>query len=284
MDRIKKFFSLLASDFLKLSKMKSVYIGIAVMLFLTLLLAVAESALTSLLDSVPVEEGGVSSDAVSDAFTLTVVHGMLNGAPSSTGVFFLIPIIAALFIGNEFSTGMARLYIGRGVHKTDLYISKFIVISALSVIYVCLSFAMCAVAAEVSGLEKSALDGLHAYTPDAFGSYLFLAVTLSAIYTAVCFVVRSRAASMATLIAMLIVLGDVLVAVVQVALAMQPTGIDSTGKFVYMLLDPYYCIDALSYAHTITAREAGIAFGSMAGWTTLFFGGGLLLNEKRDVK
>ena len=65
---------------------------------------------------------------------------------------------------------------------------------------------------------------------------------------------------------------------------MQPTGVDTTGKFVYMLLDPYYCIDALSYAHTFTAREAGIAFGSMAGWTALFFGGGLLLNEKRDVK
>ena len=283
MQRLKNFASLLSSDLYKLMRMKSVYIGIGVMIFLTLIIALAQNALTDLLNSLP-EDGSPLDPSEVDAVTGTFLFTMLNGAPSSTGVFFLMPIIAALFIGSDFSSGMTRLFVGRGVSKTELYISKYITLSLLSVIYVCLSFAMCAVAAKASEVSEEALSSLFSYTASAFGAQIFLAFTLAAIYTAVCFSMRSKAASMATLIAMLIILGDVLVMVVQISLAMLTTGTDVTGKFVYMLFDPYYCADAFASASVFTQQEAGIAYGGCAMWLVLFFFGGLFLNAERDVK
>ena len=223
---------------------------------------------------------------------------LLNAAPSSTGVYFLIPIIAALFIGSDFSSGMSRLYVGRGVHKTELYLSKFIrgvhktelylskfiVVTLLFVVYTCIAFAMAAVAAKVSGLSAGTLDTIFSYTPDAFGAYLLLAVVMSAITTSVCFLVRSKAGAMAMLLAMLIVLGDILVTVVQMALAMSVTGTDVTGNFVYMHFDPYYCTDAFAYARDFTQKTAGIAYGGSVMWTVFFLFGGMFLNAKRDIK
>ncbi len=283
MDKIKKFYGLLASDFMKLAGMKSVYIGLGIMVFLTLIFGLAQNAFSALLQEMP-DSGAPVDPGAADALTGVFVNTMLNGAPSATGVFFLLPIIAALFVGSEFSSGMARLYIGRGVHKTELYTSKFIVLSVLSVIYVCLAFAMCSIAAAASDIGEDTMRNIAAYTPSAFGSYVFLAVAMSAVYTAVCFALRSKAASMATLIAMLIVLGDILVIVVQIALGTSVTGEENAAGFVYMLFDPYYCADAFAAARDFTAREAGIAYGGCAMWLVLFFTGGLVLNAKRDVK
>ena len=89
---------------------------------------------------------------------------------------------------------------------------------------------------------------------------------------------------MAALLVMLIFLGDILVMVVQIALAMLTTGTDVTGNFVYMLFNPYYCADAFASAYAFTAKEAGIAFGGCAMWFVLFTAAGLFATAKRDVK
>ena len=49
MDKIKKFYGLLASDFMKLARMKSVYIGLGIMVFLTLIFGLAQNAFSALL-------------------------------------------------------------------------------------------------------------------------------------------------------------------------------------------------------------------------------------------
>lgn len=284
MQKVKRFFGLVSSDLMKLSRMKSVYIGIAVMFFLTLVIALAQGAFSSLLQGLPSESGEAIPPAAAEEIGMTFVFMLLNAAPSSTGVYFLIPIIAALFIGSDFSSGMSRLYVGRGVHKTELYLSKFIVVTLLFVVYTCIAFAMAAVAAKVSGLSAGTLDTIFSYTPDAFGAYLLLAVVMSAITTSVCFLVRSKAGAMAMLLAMLIVLGDILVTVVQMALAMSVTGTDVTGNFVYMHFDPYYCTDAFAYARDFTQKTAGIAYGGSVMWAVFFLFGGMFLNAKRDIK
>lgn len=283
MEKAKKFFGLLSSDFLKLSKMKSVYIGIGVMAFLTLIFALAQNALTSFIQEYPADGGTLDPDTV-EGLTGTFVFTLLNAAPSSTGVFFLLPIIAALFIGTDFSSGMMRLYIGRGVQKTELYLSKFIVITSVSVLYVCLAFAMCGIAAAATDMSAELSDYVFSYTPSAFGSYIALAFVMAAICTSVSFLLRSKAGSMAALLVMLIFLGDILVMVVQIALAMLTTGTDVTGNFVYMLFNPYYCADAFASAYAFTAKEAGIAFGGCAMWFVLFTAAGLFATAKRDVK
>ena len=282
MQKVKNFFGLLASDLIKLSRMKSVYIGVAVMVFLAAIITLAQSALAGFLQDYPAD--GITGSVGAEDIAATFMFSLLNAAPSSTGVFFLVPIIAALFIGNDFSSGMMRLYIGRGVRKTELYVSKFITITLLTLIYTCISFAVCAVCAKASGMSAETSATVFSYTADAFGAYVLLAFVMSAIYTSVCFLVRSKAGSMALLIVMLIVLGDILVTVVQIALATAVTGTDVTGRFVYMHFDPYYCADAFAYARDFTSQTKAIAYGGSVMWLVFFFAGGLLLNAKRDVK
>ena len=53
MERIKKFRGLLASDFMKLAGMKSVYIGLGIMVFLTLIFGLAQNAFSALLQEMP---------------------------------------------------------------------------------------------------------------------------------------------------------------------------------------------------------------------------------------
>ena len=83
---------------------------------------------------------------------------------------------------------------------------------------------------------------------------------------------------------MFIILGDILVLVVQIALGVAVNGENSAAGYVYLLLDPYYLPDALSTVRIFTSKELGLVFGGGAMWTVLFTAGGLLLNEKRDVK
>lgn len=260
--------------------MKSFYIGIAVMVFITILFAVAENALSSLVESYPAEGQPVDTDAVTALFSFS----LLNAAPSSTMAFILVAIITGLAVGTDFSSGMTRVFVGRGVRKYELYLSKLLVISVVSVIYVCLSFAMCSAAARAICESQSTFDSLAYYTPAAFGAYIFLAIVLSAINTSVCFAVRSKAGSIAALFAMFIILGDILVLVVQIALGVAVNGENSAAGYVYLLLDPYYLPDALSTVRIFTSKELGLVFGGGAMWTVLFTAGGLLLNEKRDVK
>ena len=282
MQKVKNFFGLLASDLIKLSRMKSIYIGVAVMVFLAAIITLAQSALAGFLQDYPAD--GVTGSVGAEDIAATFMFSLLNAAPSSTGVFFLVPIIAALFIGNDFSSGMMRLYIGRGVRKTELYVSKFITITLLTLIYTCISFAVCAVCAKASGMSAETSATVFSYTANAFAAYVLLAFVMSAVYTSVCFLVRSKAGSMALLIVMLIVLGDILVTVVQIALATAVTGTDVTGRFVYMHFDPYYCADAFAYARDFTSQTKAIAYGGSVMWLVFFFAGGLLLNAKRDVK
>ena len=282
MQKVKNFFGLLASDLIKLSRMKSIYIGVAVMVFLAAIITLAQSALAGFLQDYPAD--GVTGSVGAEDIAATFMFSLLNAAPSSTGVFFLVPIIAALFIGNDFSSGMMRLYIGRGVRKTELYVSKFITITLLTLIYTCISFAVCAVCAKASGMSAETSATFFSYTANAFGAYVLLAFVMSSVYTSVCFLVRSKAGSMALLIVMLIVLGDILVTVVQIALATAVTGTDVTGRFVYMHFDPYYCADAFAYARDFTSQTKAIAYGGSVMWLVFFFAGGLLLNAKRDVK
>lgn len=280
MKRLKELAALIASDCIKLTRMKSVYIGVGVMAFVTLIFALAYAALGEMIDDLVTSDPSYPADAGA-ALASTFLAVLMNGAPAATGVFLLTPIIAALFVGGEFSSGMARLYVGRGMRKTDLYLSKFIVLSLVTFIYVCLSFAMGAAASAALDRDGSVRALLSPMTADAFGSYVFLSFVFAAIYTSLCFIIRSKAGAMATLIAMLIFLGDILVAVVQMALAMQPTGSEVTT--VWLLFDPYYLIDAFASAASFTAQEAGVAFGGGAMWTVLFFVGGALLNERSDT-
>lgn len=101
MKSLKKFSGVVLADFAKIFRMKSFYIGIAVMVFITILFAVAENALSSLVESYPAEGQPVDTDAVTALFSFS----LLNAAPSSTMAFILVAIITGLAVGTDFPRG-----------------------------------------------------------------------------------------------------------------------------------------------------------------------------------
>lgn len=272
MKSLKSFFNVLASDFYKLSRMKSLYIGLAVMAVLMLITALAQNALGELIND---SEGMTPENAEIIANNYGII--ILLGAPTSLGAFFLVPVIVALFIGGDFSTGMARLYAGRGLSKTEIYVSKQIVAFSVALLYVLFAF-LAAVAAE----SALGIDYVGTAVAKSLGGYIFLAFCMSAIYTAVCFLLRSKAGGISVLMAMYIVLGAVLTSILQIAFAMEPTGTES--KMVYLHLNPYYLTNALANVSVMTSKELALSMGGMAVWSVIFTAGGLALHIKKDIK
>lgn len=272
MKSVKNFFDVLVSDFYKLSRMKSLYIGLAVIAVLMLITALAQNALAEMLNGMEDMNPG-DAEIFENNFGII----LLLGAPNSLGVFFLVPVVIALFIGSDFSTGMARLYAGRGLSKTEIYVSKQIVAFSVALLYVLFAF-LAAFAAE----SALGIDYIGTAVAKSLGGYIFLAFCMSAIYTAVCFLLRSKAGGISVLMAMYIVLGAVLTSILQIAFAMSPTGTES--GMVYLHLNPYYLTSALANVSVMTSKELALSMGGMAVWSVIFTAGGLALHIKKDIK
>lgn len=292
---MKRFFDIFAADGYKLGKMKSIYIGIAVMAILIFVSALAIGSLAALaadsdiISSYDPETGetiDIPEETVNEIRTDYGV-ALLTGAPSSASALLLVAIIAALFIGTEYSSGMMRLYVGRGAGKVRSYFSKFLWMFIVNVVYVCFAFLFCAIAAAALGVTGELFASHASDAAKSFGSYIFYSLVFAAIYTSILHLLRSKAGGMATLLAMYIVIGAVVVAVVQLALgatAVIAGNATTSENIVYLYLNPYHAYDSLGNVAHCTAKELGLIFGGGMMWGAVFFAGGLLYSTKTDVK
>lgn len=292
---MRRFLDIFVSDGYKMSKMKSLYIGLAVMAVIVLVSALAVGGLTSLLEDTDVTyhdpETGYETDVPSevyDAIRADYGMGLLRGAPSSAAVLFLVAIVAALFVGADYTSGMMRLYVGRGAGKMENYVSKWLWIFIVTVLYVCVAYLMCLVATAALGVDGKLLAQRSSATVKAFGAFLFYALPFSAIFVAVPHILRSKAGGITMLLAMHIVIGAIVVTIVQFALGAATVtpdeAVQQSPNMVYLYLNPYYAFDGLGAVEAMTTKELGLVFGGGAMWTVLFFGGGLLCTAKADIK
>lgn len=287
---MKRFFGIFLSDGYKLAKMKSLYIGIAVMAVLVLVSALAVTGMAELYEEAYGENmifgdgnGGIKEvDDIAAEIMLQDGLSMLATAPASSAVTTLVAIIAALFIGTDYSSGMMRLFVGRGAGKAQAFVSKWLWVLILTLVYTCISYLFCLIAAAALGADGKSLSEISGTVGAGFGTAVFYAFVFSAIFTAVPHFVRSKAGGITLLLAMEIVVGAILVAVLQLALGVG-TGVESENA-VYLLLDPYYAYEYIAATETMTGQELGLVFGGGAMWIVLFMGGGLLHSIKADIK
>ena len=243
---MRRFLDIFVSDGYKMSKMKSLYIGLAVMAVIVLVSALAVGGLTSLLEDTDVTyhdpETGYETDVPSevyDAIRADYGMGLLRGAPN--------------------------------------YVSKWLWIFIVTVLYVCVAYLMCLVAAAALGVDGELLAQRSSATVKAFAAFLFYALPFSAIFVAVPHILRSKAGGITMLLAMHIVIGAIVVTIVQFALGaatVTPDGaVQQSPNMVYLYLNPYYAFDGLGAVEAMTTKELGLVFGGGAMWTVLFFGG-----------
>ena len=160
--------------------------------------------------------------------------------------------------------------------------SKWLWVLILTLVYTCVSYLFCLIAAAALGADGKSLSEISGAVGAGFGTAVFYAFVFSAIFTAVPHFVRSKAGGITLLLAMEIVVGAILVAVLQLALGVG-TGVESENA-VYLLLDPYYAYEYIAATDTMTGQELGLVFGGGAMWIVLFMGGGLLHSIKADIK
>ncbi len=280
MNALKRYFNQISSDFYRLIHMKSLYIGLGITVLMVLIVALAQNALSEFILNADFNQGveEINPDEIKNSIAFMV----LSGAPNAAGVYFLTPIIIAIFIGAEFSGGTMRLYIGRGANKAEIYFSKFTVSFAVVLFYTLFSFLACFIAALGMGMSDAFFSTYSASLSKAFGAYILLALTAASIYTAISFLVRSKAGNVGILLAMHIVIGSVLVTIVQAALGM--TAGATAESFRYMYLNPYYCMSAVASIGSMKSADIGLALGGAAMWSVLFTVAGLIPTLKRDVK
>lgn len=291
---MRRFLDVFTSDGYKMSKMKSLYIGLAVMAVIVLVSALAIGGLMSLLAGTDVtyidRETGMTMNVPENAYNaVRADYGikLLQAAPSSASVLLLVAIVAALFVGADYTSGMMRLYVGRGAGKVENYLSKWLWIFIVYVLYACVAYLVCLIAASALGVDGEALAQTSSATLKSFGSFLFYGLTFSAIFAAVPHLLRSKAGGITMLLAMHIVVGAVIVTIVQFALGATLTSdgvVQTSENMVYLLLNPYYAFDNLGAVASMTPKELGLVFGGGVMWAAAFFGGGLLYTAKADIK
>lgn len=291
---MKRFLDIFASDGYKISKMKSLYIGIAVMALLVFVSAIAIGSLTALVSdsdtgSFDPETGTVTGVPEDTINSITSDYGisMLAAAPSSAGALLLVAIIAALFMGAEYSSGMMRLYVGRGAGKMANYLSKLLWVFFVGVLYVCVAYLFCLIAASALGVTSETLEARSADIAKSFGSYIFYSMVFSAMFTAILHILRSKAGGIATLLAMYVIFGAVVVALVQFALgtsAVLEGSEEAAENLAYLYLDPYFTFDNLGKVASATHKDLWLIFGGGAMWGVAFSACGLLFTAKTDIK
>ena len=129
------FVNTLSSDFFKLGRMKSVYIGAGIMFFIVLVVF----AILFLISR---------DDQESFSAFMTMVFGTGNFSFAFTSISYLdlfIMIIIGIFVGKDFSNGTMRLAVAKGADRLQMYFSKLIVLTTLALGYMAGLIVVCGI-------------------------------------------------------------------------------------------------------------------------------------------
>jgi len=118
MKKNNNFLNLISSDYYKLSKLKSVYIGLAVMFLMTVINFASLWVIKANIDDMVITGKDYLFSTISTA---------------NIGLF--VAIICGIFIGKEFSDGIMRISVARGIKRIQIYLSKLTVLISLVFIY-----------------------------------------------------------------------------------------------------------------------------------------------------
>ena len=154
---------LLRANFVRLRKMKSFWIGMAVLVFYGLFIG---------WDTVSaIESHGWETRAV-DIYQTTC---------STTLVFGLvISIVCSLFVGTEYSDGVIRNKLATGQKRTVVYLADFITCMVMSVLLAVVQYTVCGVYA-VAAMGTELVDWSYLFSLAAVGCLMVMAY--AAIFT-----------------------------------------------------------------------------------------------------
>ena len=309
------FANTLASDFYKLGKMKSVYIGAAIMFALILIsfavfwLQVGDaktsiSAATDKYNAVIADSSSTQEQIDTAQEDLEIAnkgleevmegaHGNLFSFASLINLELMLAIIIGIFVGKDFSNGTVRLTVARGASRLQLYLSKFIVMATLLLGYMIGSLLICGIFTTVEGYGTTAFDGLQfARLLRTFALSYVALLSAGSLFMMFAFLTRSSGAALGASLGFYILIG-VVVSILSVRFALVSIVGGIVGNDEALQQDALY--QALSYLplqqmsycvsdKTMNVGEAMKLLFMPIAYTLLSSFVGIITFVKRDIK
>ena len=226
------FANTLVSDFYKIGKMKSVYIGAAIMFALILIsfavfwlqvgdakksISIANDKYDAVVaDTSSTQEQIAEAEAnveIANAGLDEVMqnaHGNLFSFASIINLELMLAIILCIFVGKDFSNGTVRLMVARGADRLQMYFSKFIVMATLLLGYMIGSLVVCGIFTAVEGYGTPAFSGLQfARLMRTFALSYVALLSCGSIFLMLAFLTRSSGAALGASLGFYILIGVV---------------------------------------------------------------------------
>lgn len=268
----------LASDFYKVKKLKSVWIALALIFALSLLLFAVYMICMATFDS------WTPSDPEESQMKLVLTDTMLQlgksyifGSVSVCGVELFVAIICCIFIGKDFSNGAISLNIARGASRTHVYFSKFIVICTLVVAYSAFSLVICGILAAIGGYAGNFTGAEFGMLMRNFFLQILAGISSASIFVMIAFLCRSSGASIACSIGAIIVLNIIVSIILNFTVATE-----SSTAWTYFI--PFGQMDAASVYGKWSTEQIVSTTVMPIVYTAVSTAIGYLTFEKRDMK
>lgn len=266
----------LKSDFYRMSKLKSVWVALALM-FGLILLSFAVYWFT--LNVIPNSIDG-NFYVVQQRTVLTQGRALLYGSTSTISISIFMAIITCIMIGSDFSGGFVSIMSAKGTQRATTYFSKWLTLVLLAIGYVLFGVLL-------SGIFYSFATYDTAFTAQDFGYLvrnialqILAIVSLVSIFVMIAFLTRSKGSSMAVALLSYLLI-DIVIGIISAVLLISK-GEDYSVTWTYFM--PFM---QMSVASTIGSMEsieivAGVvmplvytAVSSLIGYFTF---------AKRDIK
>lgn len=266
----------LKSDFYRMSKLKSIWISLAIMFGLILLsFAVYWFTLNIIPQTVDGDFYAVQQKAV-----LEQGRSLLYGSSSTISIGIFMAIITCIMIGSDFSGGFVSIMSAKGTKRATTYFSKWLTLVILAIGYVLFG-------ALLSGIFYSFVTYDTVFTALDFGylvrnivMQILATVSLVSIFVMIAFLTRSKGSSMAVAL-LSYILVDIIISIISTIL-LASKGEDYSDTWTYFM--PFMQMSVASTIGTMKATEivAGVvmpivytAISSIIGYFTF---------AKRDMK
>lgn len=268
----------LTSDVYRLRKLKSVWISLIVMFVMLFLSFAAYWIGIKIIENTPPEQ--MPEIDSTKAFLTSFVSSMLFGSSSTANVELFIAIVACIFIGKDFSSGYIALTTARGTKRSDTYFSKWFTMICLLVIYMCFSLLISGIFFAISGSPGGFTNANFATLMRNFALQLLAGIASVSIFVTINFLCRSTGTSIATSVALYLLLGIVVSIITTVIGINNPDGkkIDWTIFLPMQQMSIAASASKLSTAQIVAATVMPVVYTVIA---TLI---GYFTFEKRDIK
>lgn len=193
----------LKSDFYRLSKLKSVWIALALIFGLTLLSFAIYWFTLNFLPEMP----DMTPQEIQQHIVLSSGRDLLYGSSSTISLGLFIAIITCIFIGDDFSGGYVATLTARGCSRANTYFSKWLTLVILSVAYVLFGLLVSGIfySFTTHGTVFTAQD--FAYLIRNLALQILCAISTVSIFVMIAFMARSTGASIAISLVSYILVG-----------------------------------------------------------------------------